>query len=61
MARMLFVGLSMASAFALTTGVLLYVIPEPRKSTDYMVMGTIGTFASMATLFLLAYLGGKKK
>ncbi len=61
MARMMFIGLMMASAFALTAGILLQVIPEPRKSTDYLVIGSIGTFAAMGTLFVLAYIGGKKK
>jgi hypothetical protein len=58
---MMFVGLMMASAFALTTGILLHAIPDPRKSTDYLVIGTIGTFAAMGTLFVMAYIGGKKK
>ncbi|MCC6536864.1 MAG: hypothetical protein IT162_04900 [Bryobacterales bacterium] len=43
-AAMVFVFLSVAA-------VLMKFIPAPRKETDYLVIGTLATFASLATLF----------
>ena len=61
MVRMMTAGLTMAGVFGLTAGLLLYLIPKPHKPTDYLVIGTVSTFASMAALFLMAFLAGRKK
>ena len=43
--------LAMIIVFAVVVAILLQIIPAPRKETDYLVIGTLATFASLATLF----------
>ncbi|MBM3796758.1 MAG: hypothetical protein FJW31_22500 [Acidobacteria bacterium] len=37
--------------FGTVAAVLMILIPAPRKETDDLVIGTLATFASLATLF----------
>jgi hypothetical protein len=46
-------GAGIALIFAATVGILLKLIPEPRKDTDYLVIGGIATFVAMAALFVV--------
>jgi len=39
--------------FAISTLVMLQLIPAPRRSVDYMIIGGAATFASMSLLFAL--------
>jgi len=39
--------------FALSALVMLQLIPAPRRSVDYMIIGGAATFAAMAVLFVL--------
>ena len=43
--------LGMVIVFGVVVAILLQIIPAPRKETDYLVIGTLATFASLATLF----------
>jgi hypothetical protein len=42
----------MLLVFAAVVGLLLRIIPGPHKDTDYLVIGSVATFASLATLFV---------
>lgn len=42
---------AMVIVFGSVAAVLMKLIPAPRKETDYLVIGTLATFASLATLF----------
>jgi hypothetical protein len=46
--------------FAAVVAVLLALTPEPRAKVDYLVIGTLATFASLATVFALVMLTKKK-
>lgn len=43
----------MVLVFGTVVMILLKIIPEPRKETDYLVIGTLATFASLAMLFIV--------
>ncbi len=47
--------------FGLTVALLLYVIPGPRKSTDYLVIGAVATFVCLLLLFVILISTAKKK
>ncbi|MEZ5354987.1 MAG: hypothetical protein R2762_20310 [Bryobacteraceae bacterium] len=51
--RIALLGLAMAISFGVIAGVLLRLMPMPRKDTDYLVIGTLATFGSLAVLFLM--------
>ena len=42
---------AMIIVFFAVVAILFQIIPAPRKETDYLVIGTLATFASLATLF----------
>ena len=44
-------------AFATVAGGLLAVYPEPRRQTDYLVIGTLATFASLLSIFAIVVTG----
>lgn len=43
----------MVFTFAAVAGVLWKVIPGPHRGTDYLVIGTLATFASLGVLFVV--------
>lgn len=43
----------MVIVFAAVALILTRIIPPPRKETDYLVIGTLATFASLALLFVV--------
>ncbi|MBM3738604.1 MAG: hypothetical protein FJW39_22730 [Acidobacteria bacterium] len=45
------------TAFAGVVGLLLMFFPEPRQNTDYLVVGTLATFASLLAIFVLVVAG----
>lgn len=49
--RILVLVLAMVLVFGTVVAILMQIIPAPRKETDYLVIGTLATFASLATLF----------
>lgn len=42
-----------ALAFAVSIVVMLQLIPAPRRSVDYMIIGGAATFAAMTVLFVV--------
>ena len=40
-------------AFAISLVVMLQLIPAPRRSVDYMIIGGAATFSAMAILFVV--------
>jgi hypothetical protein len=51
--RLLLLGAGMVIVFASVAAILIRIIPAPRKETDYLVIGTLATFASLALLFVV--------
>lgn len=51
--RILLLAGSLALLFAVIVAGLLKLIPGPHRQVDYLVIGTLATFASMAVLFLV--------
>lgn len=43
----------MVFVFLAVVIILMRVIPGPHKETDYLVIGTVATFASLAVLFVV--------
>jgi hypothetical protein len=39
--------------FGATVTLLLYVMPGPRRSTDYLVIGAVATMVCLLVLFLI--------
>ncbi|HTS50426.1 MAG TPA: hypothetical protein VMH05_20920 [Bryobacteraceae bacterium] len=53
MNRALGLVVGMLLIFAVSVGVLLYVLPAPHKPTDYLVTGAIGTLLCLVLLFVV--------
>ena len=53
MRKALPLGAGMVLVFIAVVGVLYRVIPGPHKETDYLVIGTVATFASLVLLFVV--------
>jgi hypothetical protein len=53
MGQYLVLALAMVFVFVAVATVLMKVIPGPHKETDYLVIGTVSTFASLAVLFVV--------
>jgi len=45
-------GLVVTAVFGFTVAVLWWVMPEPRKDVDYLVIGGMATMVAMAVLFV---------
>ncbi len=52
-ARFLSLVAAMVVIFGAVAAVLVRVIPGPHKGIDYLVIGTLATFASLAALFVV--------
>jgi hypothetical protein len=50
--------LGVVVAFLATAAILMRLIPAPRKETDYLVIGTLATFAALAVLFVTLFGAG---
>jgi len=53
MNRSVTLALGMVVIFGLTVAVLLAVMPAPHKSTDYLVIGAVGTLLCLLLLFVV--------
>ena len=53
MARGWMLGLAAVCVFAIVAGVMLKVMAEPLKESDYMVIGTVATLVTLLVLFLV--------
>jgi len=51
--RVLVLASAAICVFAAAAIILLRVIPGPHKDSDYLVIGTLATFASLAVVFVL--------
>ena len=51
--RVLLLAAGAIMVFAAAAAILFRVIPGPHKQADYLVIGTLSTFAAMATLFVV--------
>lgn len=52
MPRSVLLGLIVAVVFGVTVAILWWVMPQPRKDVDYLVIGGMATMVSMAVLFV---------
>ena len=53
MRRPLVLVVSVLIAFLVTLAIMWQVMPYPRKSLDYLIMGAASTMVSMVVLFLV--------
>ena len=53
MNRKLLLGLGMLLIYAVAVVVLLNVMPSPHKTTDYLVIGAVGTLLCLLLLFVV--------
>ena len=51
--RFLLLALGIATIFVAVAAILVHVIPGPHRGTDYLVIGTVATFVSLAVLFVV--------
>ncbi|MBY0508491.1 MAG: hypothetical protein K2X03_31560 [Bryobacteraceae bacterium] len=51
--RLALLVIGVVFTFCLSLVVMMQLIPTPRRSVDYMIIGGAATFAAMAVLFLL--------
>ncbi len=53
MKRGIVLGLAVGFVFAIVVIILLAIMPSPLKESDYLVIGSVATLASLLALFLL--------
>jgi Na+/proline symporter len=46
-------GIAVLVIFVTVTAILLKLMPGPRKDSDYLVIGSVATFLSLAAVFVL--------
>jgi hypothetical protein len=61
MARGWMLGLAAVCVFAIVAAVMLKVMAEPLKESDYMVIGTVATLVSLLVLFLVVISTAKSR
>ena len=61
MGRILALAGALIVVFAAVSGIMLKLMPAPLKDSDYLVIGTVATLASMLALFLLLIATSGKK
>jgi uncharacterized BrkB/YihY/UPF0761 family membrane protein len=51
--RLALLVVGVALSFAVSIAVMMQLIPAPRRSVDYMIIGGAATFAAMIVLFVV--------
>lgn len=51
-------GLTVAALYCAAVFLLLGIVPEPRSRTDYLVIGTVATFAALVAVFVFLATSG---
>lgn len=51
-------GLGVAGLYCAAIFLLLGIVPGPHSRTDYLVIGTVATFAALAALFVFLATSG---
>jgi uncharacterized membrane protein len=59
MGRTFTLVLSMVVVFAAVVAIMLKLMPQPLKDTDYLIVGTVATLVSLVALFVLLVVTGK--
>ncbi len=54
-------GLAAVCVFAVVVGVMLTVMPQPLKESDYMIVGSVATMVSLVVLFLVVISTAKSR
>ena len=54
-------GLAAVCVFAVVAGVMLTVMPQPLKESDYMIVGSVATLVSLGVLFLVVISTAKSR
>lgn len=54
-------GSAGVAVFVIIVIILLRLIPVPRKDTDYLVIGTLATFGTLAMLFAVVYFTDRRR
>jgi hypothetical protein len=53
MRRGLFLGLGVVFVFVIVAFILLQVLPQPLRDSDYLVIGSVATLVALLALFVL--------
>jgi hypothetical protein len=53
MRRGFMLALAVALVFAAVAGLMVRVMPAPRKDSDYLVIGSVATLVALLVLFLV--------
>ena len=53
MKRGIMLGIAVAFIFAAVAFIMLRVMPQPMKDSDYLVVGSVATLVALLALFLL--------
>ncbi len=53
MGRTIGIAATLLLVFAAVAGIMLKIMPGPLKDSDYLVIGTVATLATMLALFLI--------
>jgi multisubunit Na+/H+ antiporter MnhB subunit len=53
MKRGIMLGIAVAFIFAAVAFIMLQVMPQPMKDSDYLVVGSVATLVALLALFLL--------
>ena len=51
--RFVLLGLAAVCVFVVVAGIMLKIMPEPLKDSDYMVIGSVATLDALLVAFLV--------
>ena len=53
MTRYLSLGLAAVCVFAVVAAIMLKLMPEPMRDSDYMIVGSVATLAALGVVFVV--------